>query len=152
MSKNPSLIFGNRPEPGRQLHYRISCPDCFDTIEECECGGPERFTKWRLCDICMNKKPDLLHRFEEIPAGTLLDAKLVFQKIMPIMDFPKEFIPMRLYPGYDQWRDKVLAAIISSAAMPQNKGTAHEHTRDEVADGSGVGRDEGEKKSQGEGE
>jgi hypothetical protein len=116
-------------------------------IGECECGGDERITTWRLCGICMTRKNDLESYANYFQGDALLDALLILKKILPIMDFPKEFIPQKLHPGYDQWRDRILEAILSSKAefnsekgktddgiKTEDPGTASADTRREIGD------------------
>lgn len=122
-------------------HLRVVCADCFDVIQECPCGTGDKTTHWRLCAICMGKKPEKALEAQDIPEGTLLDARLVMTKILPLVDYPKEFIPVRLHPGYDQWRDKVLKAIMSSGAMPPTPKEGESHDRG--SEGSKVQRDPG---------
>ena len=113
-------------------HERVVCPDCFVVLHECACGANERLTRWELCDICMKKKPELKEIADSVPEGLLLDARLVMDKILPMIDYPKEFIPNRLYPGYDQWRDKLVHAILTSTSQG---GVPHERREDRADSG-----------------
>jgi hypothetical protein len=139
-------------------HTRLACPDCFSVLQECACGGSEKTTFWRLCDICMKKDHELEKLADEIPEGKLLDARLVFKKILPIMNFPKEFIPVRLHPGYDQWKERLLLEIHSSAIA--EKGEVHERSEgqqradsgDQNAERGGVCRDKAAARGEGAGE
>jgi hypothetical protein len=106
-------------------HNRSVCPECFKILSECPCGGDQRRTTWELCDICMKREPEAAKFADNIPEGTLLDARLVFRKILPILNFPKEFIPARLHPGYDQWKETLIQDILLSS-VTKNSGESHE--------------------------
>jgi hypothetical protein len=112
-------------------HFRAVCPECFTILQECPCGRPgdSKKTFWNLCEMCMKREHDAAKDAELIPEGTLLDARQVYRKIMPVLNFPKEFIPVRLHPGYDQWKEKLVRDIFSSTA-PKPKGAHDERSVD----------------------
>lgn len=124
-------------------HFRAVCPECFTILQECPCGHPgdSKKTFWNLCEVCMKREPDAAKNVEHIPEGTLLDARQVYRKIMPVLNFPKEFIPVRLHPGYDQWKEKLIQDIFLSTA-PKPKGEHDERRVDSGNPSTDRGGDE----------